>query len=254
MRFVRIEYAGGGPPGARAGVGLRGVGRGTALNHIMVRKSAGDCFDFQGGAASAKHLVCQHPEDDGFSWGQGYRGRLQFLAHQAAPETAGDSHALEGENEASGLAAAPISAPTIYNATLCGRRGDPAGEQFGVALRRGSRGRLVNAIVTGFEAAFSVRDGGSDLDVRSSLAWPRVGGPPETALFLDRDRQNAVSAPNIGDCFDGRRPGFSPSPTITTSAALPPGDGFFAPAAFVGAFRDQGDDWTRGPWVHFSEL
>jgi hypothetical protein len=257
LRFVRIEYAGNaglpGPGGTVAGLGLRAVGRATAINHVMVREVAGDCFEFAGGTVGAKHLVCQHSRDDGFQWREGYRGKLQFLAHQAMPAAPADSHGFEGESDGANAGTPPVSEPIIYNATLCGPRVDPAGEQFGISLRAGSRAHVHDTIVTAFQVALDVRDDRTVLDMRSSQVWPVAGAAGVTQLYMEPGRRNVIAAPNIGDCADALRPGFAPSPAIKENASVPPADGFFEPAAYLGAFRDLEDNWARGPWVAFSE-
>jgi hypothetical protein len=250
LRFVRIEYSGN---SGVAGLSLRAVGRATAINHVMVREAASDCFEFSGGAARAKHLLCQHSRDDGFDWHEGFRGKLQFLAYQAMAAPPSDSHGIEGDNDVANAGTAPLSEPTIFNATLCGPRTDPDGEQFGISVRGGTRAHINNTIVTSFQVALDVRDANTQLDVRSSQVWPAIGNPGVTILYMEPGRLNIVGAPNIGDCFDPYRPGFAPSPSIKSNAGTPPADGFFEPAAYLGAFRDLEDDWARGPWVTFSE-
>ena len=49
------------------------------------------------------------------------RGRLQFLVLQQDPNHAGDDNGFESDNDAHGSANLPLTSPTVYNATLCGK-------------------------------------------------------------------------------------------------------------------------------------
>lgn len=53
------------------GLTLGGVGSETTIDHVQVRQTADDCFEFFGGTVNAKHLICQHNGDDGFDWDLG---------------------------------------------------------------------------------------------------------------------------------------------------------------------------------------
>jgi len=84
-----------------------------------VRHTLDDCFEFFGGTVSARHLICQYNQDDGFDWDNGYRGTLQYLVLQQDPLKADDMNGFEGDNYADKSAYTPLSAPIISNATLC---------------------------------------------------------------------------------------------------------------------------------------
>ena len=271
LRFVRIEYAGGVSSGASvAGLTLAGVGRGTAINFVQVRAVSHDCFGFVGGTVNAKHLVCQRAGGDGFDWSGGYRGKLQFLVYQQDPIAAGETDGIEGENDPMGSNNPPLTEPTVYNVSLCGRATDGPGEQYGLLLRRGARAHLYNALVVGFEAGFDLRDPLTRLNVKSSLfpnpvAYPENGsnmtthqdddgGLDEVAMFNETLRLNAMGRPNIGDCFNPNTLGFAPSPALKANASQPPSDGFFdSQAAYVGAVRDYEDTWMTGSWLVWSD-
>jgi serine/threonine protein kinase len=275
LRWVRIEYSGVaiGPNNEINGVTLAGVGRGTKIDHVEVRRTADDCFEFFGGTVDAKHLICQSNGDDGFDWDFGYTGRLQFLFLQQDPDVADDTNGFEGDNDPNGTPNAPRSAPTIYNATLCGKNKEVAKEQYGMLLRRGTHGTIANAIVTGFEAAVDVRETSTKVDLTSSIAWGNVVQPiayaedgtvahnkdddgklDEVAWFLDPKKHNRVVDPGLPACFDLDHPKMAPAQAITEGAATPPDDGFFDPSSkFIGAFRDVADDWASGEWIRWSK-
>jgi hypothetical protein len=280
LSYVRIEYSGTeiAPNNEINGLTLGGVGRGTVIDHVQVRHTADDCFEFFGGAVDAKYLACQHPDDDAFDWDYGYTGRLQFLVAQLSPKVANDSHGFEGDNDPNGSKNQPVSSPTIYNATLCGKnRRMEAEEHYGILLRRGSEMRLRNAIFTGFGAGLDVRDVETKANIAASIffdnlvynfAYPESSEVKSTQKLLRDDdagfnEQAYLSIPGlrigdqnprIGNCFDSNRPGFHPQSPLFEQAALPPKDGFFDHTAqFVGAFRDPGDTWGGGSWLVWSD-
>lgn len=276
LRFVRIEYSGTklGPNNEINGLTFGGVGRRTVVDHVQVRQTTDDCFEFFGGTVNAKHLVCQWNGDDGFDWDNGYRGKLQFLVLQQDPTAIDETNGFEGDNDALGSSNAPVSEPVIYNATLCGKNVDVDKEQYGILLRRSTRARIFNLIVSGFEAGIDVRDATTQVELGSAifsgnlvkpLAYEEDGsnaGPQknddagfdELAWLANPAMSISTASPGLGDCFDPNRFRFAPSAPLTAGAARPPADGFFDPdAAFIGAFRDERDDWATGNWVVWSD-
>jgi hypothetical protein len=257
---VRIEYSGValGPNNEINGLTLAGVGRGTGLDHVQVRHPADDCFEFFGGAVDGHHLICQDPGDDAFDWDLGYVGRLQFLLSRG-----GEGHGLEGDNDPSGSDHAPVSAPQIYNATLCGG-GSQRHERLGALLRHGSRLTLGNAVVHGFDAALDLRDLGSALELRGAIGWKLpagvaalegLGGPNDDDGGLDEvDRFAAMRLvdPRIAGCVEDESVAFGPPAALIEGAEPPPDDGFFdASARWLGAVRDAGDPWARASWTRW---
>jgi len=276
LRYVRIEYAGVriAPNNEINGLTFGGVGRGTVVDHIQVRRTADDCFEWFGGTVDAKYLVCQHNEDDGFDWDMGYRGRLQFLVLQQDPSFADETNGFEGDNNPAASTAEPRSEPVIFNATLCGKNVDVAEQQYGMLFKKATRGTIRNALVMGFEAGLDVRDPMTSVELTNSIFWGNVPeaiayaedgsnsttqanddeGFDERAFFNHPDRSNDVVDPGVAACFDARRPVFGPAKSLTSKAATPP-EGFFdRTAAFIGAFRDANDTWaTTGNWVVWME-
>ncbi|NUP08311.1 MAG: hypothetical protein HOW73_19850 [Polyangiaceae bacterium] len=270
LRYVRIEYGGKAiaPNNELNGLTLAGVGRGTSIDHIMVRQTTDDCFEFFGGTVDAKYLLCQAPGDDGIDWDNGYGGRLQFVVVQQDPSfpMPGDMNGLEGDNDAAGSANTPLSEPTLYNITLCGQN-YTMGQQYGALLRKNTQAHLLNAFVSGFEAGVDLRDAGSaSIEIRSSrffgntlLAYDEMGGAPyndddglfdEIAFLNDAANQNSFDDPNIPGCNDMETLALAPAEPLVDGAAAPPDDGFFdAEASYIGAFRDPADDWATGAWV-----
>lgn len=280
LSYIRIEYSGTeiAPNNEVNGLTFAGVGRGTVVDHIQVRHTADDCFEFFGGTVDAKYLICQHPDDDAFDWDYGYTGRLQFLVAQSEPSAKEGAHGFEGDNDPRGSANEPISAPLIYNATLCGKnRTMESKEHYGMLLRRGTHGRFRNLIVTGYSAALDVQDSRTRPNIAASvffnnlvynLAYPENSnakrterllydddeGFDERAYLLNPGLHNSEKDPQIGNCSDLHAPSFKPLSALTHQAAAPPEDNFFDRSAqFIGAFRDRSDNWDEGAWVVWGE-
>jgi hypothetical protein len=268
---VRIEYGGKAiaPNNELNGITFAGVGSGTQIDHVMVRQTTDDCFEFFGGTVDAKYLVCQAPGDDGFDWDNGWSGRLQFLVLQqdVAYPTPGDMNAFEGDNDAAGSLNAPRSAPTIFNATLCGRDYG-MGQQYGLLLRKATRGELANLVVSGFEAGIDIRNAvGDEVVVRNSTFFGNtlVAYPEDAAAPYDDDdagfdeitaleaADNAFDDVGVAGCANMNELDLAPPEAVTEHAAEPPDDGFFDPAAYVGAFSGPEDDWIAGSWIVWSD-
>jgi hypothetical protein len=79
------------------------------------------------------------------------------------------------------------------------------------------------------------------------------GSFDEAGWLMKPENKNRVTDVGLG-CFDPIAPRFRPAVAQTGNAATPPDDGFFDPtASYVGAFRDEKDDWATGNWVVFSD-
>lgn len=275
LEYVRIEFSGIllSQDNEVNGLTFAGVGSGTTVDHVMVRHTLDDCFEFFGGTVNAKHLLCAQNGDDAFDWDLGYTGKLQFLALQQDPTVADETNGFEGDNDAEGSDNAPVSEPTIYNVTLCGKDKDVDKQQYGMLLRRGTKAHIFNAIVTGFEAGLDLRNESTEVELKSSIFFGNLeaniayeetdankstestldddddGGVDEVAWF-EGETTNSVEDPQLADCF-AATPDFRPAATLTENAATPPDDGFFDPeAAYIGAFKAD-DTWATGAWVSF---
>jgi hypothetical protein len=289
IKYVRIEYAGVllSQDNEVNGLTFAGVGSGTVVDYVQVRMALDDCFEFFGGTVNAKHLVCQRNQDDGFDFDNGYSGKLQFLVLQQDPAHVGEDNGIESDNDAQGSANLPLTNPQVYNVTLCGKNADVDNAQFGMLIRKNSRGTFQNFVVTGFESNLDIRDatgaallapvaGEPQLDIRSTLffgakgagvvedvAYAETGeaapnknndnGVDEVAWVKDGRKNLVMTDPGV-NCFDPGAPVFGPATSLTTEAAAVPNDGFFdATATYLGAFKDVNDTWaTSGKWVVWS--
>lgn len=267
LRYVRVEYSGTqlGPNNEINGVTLAGVGRGTVLDHIQVRHTADDCYEFFGGTVDAHHLLCQSPGDDGFDWDLGYTGRLQYLLMRGGGPTTDSAHGFEGDNDPGGSQRKPVSAPRVYNATLCGRGRPLEREHFGVLLRHGSRAEIGNLVVGGFDAAIDLRDVGTSLELRGAVGFALSGGvaqleaprgvlPDDDGGVDELERFGAavqLRDPEVPGCLGD--PALTPGPPIALieGAVHPPTDGFFEDAAYLGAVRDAQDPWANASWTRW---
>jgi hypothetical protein len=158
LRYVRVEFAGGaanesGSPGAA--LSLAGCGSDTVVDSVQVHRGS-DGVGLYGGEAPLTRLLVTGATSDGIEWVKGYRGRMQFVIVQHRSTGAGSGAALKANNAEGAEATAPISAPTVFNATLVGVDVAPmvaaTGEEFGVALQFGSHGVVRNSVVVGFES------------------------------------------------------------------------------------------------------
>ncbi|HVH47138.1 MAG TPA: hypothetical protein VM925_32575 [Labilithrix sp.] len=286
LQYVRIEYSGVviGESNEVNGVTFGGVGRGTVVDHIQVRQTLDDCFEFFGGTVDAKYLACQHNEDDGFDFDLGYTGRLQFLVLQQDPSHEGDDNGFESDNDDKATGNLPLTAPTIYNATLFGKDKSVAKEQYGLLLRKNTRGTYKNLVVSGFQAALDIRDGiggAGELSITNSLFWNSKGagayvvtdhiafveasstaGQPDKiddtvdeVDWFKGQTGNRWTDPGIAGGFNAAAPVFGPAASLTEGAATPPSDGFFdASATYMGAFKDANDKWaSTGKWAVWSD-
>ncbi|WP_394849214.1 hypothetical protein LZC95_17425 [Pendulispora brunnea] len=287
FRYVRIEYSGIelSPDNEVNGLTLAGVGSGTTIDHVQIRHTKDDCFEFFGGTVNAKYLACQYNEDDGIDWDLGWQGNLQFFVLQQNPATGEEMNGFEADNDEVGSAKEPFSEPKISNVTLCGQNNNAPKAQYGMLLRRNTKGHIYNTVAVGFEAGIDIRDKataanwGKGLDIRSSIffgstgtglanaiAYPETGSTApdkdndkqddgtlfvEHELLLNSDYKNSDKNPNIAGCFDAVNPVFGPATSLTENASPPPSDAFFdASAAYIGAFKDANDTWaTTGKWA-----
>ncbi|MDC0747375.1 hypothetical protein [Polyangium mundeleinium] len=219
---------------------------------------------------NAKHLVCTYNQDDGIDWDLGYTGKLQFVVVQQDPAAVDDTNGFEGDNDAMGTTNAPLSEPTIYNATLIGKNVDVDKQQYAMLLRRATKANLYNIVATGFEAGVDVRDAPTSVSLEASIFHGNLAqniayvetpdgmgsekdddmGFDEVKWFLDAG--NAETDPMLLAPYDREAPDFRPKATLTTGAATPPSDGFFdTKASYVGAFS-QDDTWLDGAWISFT--
>jgi hypothetical protein len=277
MQYVRIEYGGDIIVSDKEINGLTfcGVGSGTTIDHIMVKRTRDDCFEFFGGTVDAHHLICENPGDDMFDTDERYRGYLQFLFGRInVPGTSADPNGFEWDGNQPLLTAAERSQPKAANATLCGFGSSLGPAAFGALLRRNLQTptRLVNTILTGFDNGFETRDdqgtnAAPTIDWTNSLFFENFRNNPtfateatsndgtfdELAFINEAARANGTTKPAGFDCLSD--PGTAPThpfPNARVAGGMP-GTGFATPGAdYVGAFENPSDDWMSGLWVDWT--
>ena len=170
LRYLRVEFAGGGPAGAA--LALDGVGGGTRIEHVQVHASVGDGIAFRGGTAECAYCVASEARKDALDWAQGWRGKAWHVYVQQGPDSG-------SAMRASGPGLSPAEAvPSLSNVTLVGafsaehlsgrvalrpQLGRPA-----IRLEDGAALAARNALVVGFA--------GPAIEARTGAVAQFVGG------------------------------------------------------------------------------
>lgn len=270
LRYVRIEYAGYevSPNNELNGLTLNGVGSKTVIENVQVHFGNDDGIEWFGGTVNVKYALVTGADDDQFDYSTGWQGKGQFWIAQT-DTTRGDK-GFEVDNNETTFTAQPYTDPTIYNVTLIGRSGRGAANltAAGLHLRRGTRGKLVNAIVTGFNSALDIDDQitadnctGGTLLVSNSIFFGNTNtDDPDGDTFEAACRgaagwslTAAAANPLNAAATNLDAPNFTPASAaaVAGAAAVPPGDAFFTAVDFIGAVAPSGTPWYQG-WTTFA--
>ncbi|HWD87355.1 MAG TPA: hypothetical protein VG367_04455 [Mucilaginibacter sp.] len=159
ITYLRLEYTGGINPPAEdewaidkvSGLAMLSVGSATTVDHVMVKYSNDDSFQWVGGTVNATHLISYNAGDDDFDFDMGYEGNLQFLvgyrAH--ASSQALRANGVESYNDSVPTTNTPLTRPVISNMTLIGPQGADANVTnvwMGVYMRKGTRLAIRNSL------------------------------------------------------------------------------------------------------------
>lgn len=272
LRYVRVEFAGieFSPDNELNGIAFQGVGRGTEVDYVQVKMNRDDGVEFFGGTVDVRHVVLTAIRDDSLDWTFGWTGRVQYLIAQQRGDDA--DMGIEADNNDINNNLLPRANPTIYNMTLIGDPTHRFGTEsnIGMMLRRGTAATIRNAIVMGFKSwgldingsASATQAANGALTVRNSIFYGNgqtQGGAqfsPAAAPFM-ADPSILVADPGLVAPFDLEAPNFRPAGLATPAGgqhapALPPNDGFFEVAPFIGALSpDPALDWTQG-WTDYA--
>ncbi len=239
MKYVRVEYAGKilGTDNELNGFSFNGVGSTTVLEHLQAFKGSDDGFEFFGGDVNLKWAVSTGNSDDSFDWTHGWRGKGQFWVVQQDAIT-GDN-GIECDNWETDYTVTPFSEPMISNFTLVGASDGSA--NHGTRLRHGTKGKLWNGLITGFDKGVRV---GAECDayvadgslfVKNSAIFNNVANF-DNAGTIETDPTNSTSGPSLSGFV-----GTDAAGAVDPSAV----DSWFSSVTYKGAVP-AGDDWTTG--------
>ncbi len=182
MSYVRIEFPGYVYQTDKEinGLTLGSVGAATTLNHIQVSFSNDDAFEWFGGKVNARYLVSYRNLDDDFDTDFGYRGMVQFGLIVRDPNIADNpsistSEGFESDNDATGSAATPQTAPIFSNITAIGPfRGNTAatiasGYRRGARLRRNTATSIYNTIFMDFQRGLHIDAAAAENNATNNL-------------------------------------------------------------------------------------
>ncbi len=278
LKYARIEYGGFllAVDKELNGLTLGGCGSATIVDFVQSHLGQDDGIEIFGGTVNVSHLVISQPDDDGLDWDLGWTGKAQFVVVQQK-QGRGDK-GFEADNHPSAFDSLPRSAPEIWNATLIGGDGVSSDKkQGGMHLRRGTAGKISNAVIA-FWNQFSVDvDGapstgqfGTALTVKhtyfvkstnATAIWPTnfdvTGNPPaendggfDEQAQIGRDATNHLDvAVQLTDAKNVTAPNWKPADgsPVLTGCATPPA-GLDQTATFCGAIG--ATDWTLG-WTAY---
>lgn len=253
LSYVRIEYAGAPLWGGDVenGLSIGSVGRATVLDHVMVHRCEGDCFEFFGGTVSGSQLVCDDPGDDMFDIDVGYQGSLSQLFGRQLSARAGESSGIDADGDPNG--GSPATDFTVQEATFCGQPGSGMAT-YGLLLRENVLGAFDQIALTGFDYAVDAHDmfGTSaapnvTLAHSTFFALTSAGVAPDESLPADNDDfgfdEEAWFAGGTGNAHLGTGP-FTPNDCrapAPTAAVTGSGIGAFKTDAF----------WLEGAWINW---
>lgn len=280
LRYVRLEFGGFEiqPSQEINGLTLAGVGNGTVIDYVQVLQNKDDAFEWFGGTANAKHLLGIGFADDGLDWDLGWTGNVQFAAmiKRSANDESDGNVLIEGDNHPVTHTVTPLTNPRVYNVTGYGTGSTTQGN-YGVVLRRGTAGKIYNAIVTGSRrAAVTIRDSATVTNttngelvlnnsiLNGSFADAVFGSSDNASLtrtFLlsamasnqNVDPMLAAGAPDVVKTYMPDLTPLPDSPALDARfVANPPDNGFFEQVDFIGAVGP-GNNWVLSGWASFSD-
>lgn len=263
ISYLRIEY-----PGHRAFT-LSDVGSGTQVDHIQVYKSGKNASEDGMGIMIAeesdvnvKYLVATDCEGGSFQLKNNYSGKMQFLISV--------SSAFHKKNDA--FRFEQSVSPVVANVTILGPGSNTEKDTQGIYMKDAAAAKIYNSIVAGFSRrAVRAKDEVkiTDLNGKAVFAHSYVFDIKEDAFKdlatafagnFDASGQRTGNPffnnvlKKTGDQFDCESidgigvNDFIPNAEKTSTFNPKSLDTFFSEAPFVGAIKNETDDWTKG-WV-----
>jgi hypothetical protein len=254
VKYVQILFAGNAvrPDEELNGLTLNGVGSGTLIDYVHVHEGLDDGVEMFGGTAQMKHIVVTNIQDDSFDWGNGWKGRAQFVLIKQS-SSVGD-RGIEADNNEKNNDSLPRSQPILSNLTIIGRSGETATQ--GILLRRGTGANIWNTVVTGSPTCLMIDSGPTFVNAGSPGSLTGELTMVNSFVQCASNYKDGTGATfTVADWFtsqsgnkaeDPLLSGYLPatgSPLILGGVAVP--DPFFTVVDYVGAFKDSDDDWTE---------
>ena len=269
ITYTRVQYAGFlfSTDDELNGIAFQGVGNGTNISHIQIHNNADDGVEFFGGDVNAKYVVVTGAGDDSIDWTDGWTGNLQYAI---VVQTDGDANrAIEGDNRGGDGAIIPQSNPWISNFTFVTNFTEvPDGADDGIKMREGTSGRVMNGVVVGYvgegfdfdaPADFSVEYPTEDPSTRPVILSTYLAangasadgnvddGDSEAIFAADPNNTEEASGSLVADS-DGTGVALLPNAAAqaVTAADTDRGEGFFDDVDYIGAIKDDSDNWYVG--------
>ena len=290
VEFAGTEFS---PDNELNGIAFQGVGRRTEVDHVMVKFNKDDGLEFFGGTVEVKHVICFAIADDGIDWTDGWQGKAQFLIAQQIGDDAdngfesdnngdnnnltprsdptlynvtllGDPYDFPGNESDIGMLLREGTAATIRNFIISGFKEASIDIDHSATFDQAAAGELTlesgiiygNCLVDGCDGQF--KPDGDDaeatkttktiLEESSNVHFidPEIGEPSYLCAFCPYDLVNPIRNFAPRDA--------SPAASGAVRPAVPPNDGFFEIANFIGAVGPAGsgqENWFEG-WTDFS--
>ncbi len=169
LKYVRIEWAGIpiNPNEEVNTLTLGSVGRGTVIEYVQASWGLDDQFEWFGGSVDGRYLIAYKGLDDDFDVDLGHSGNIQFAIgiRDAKDADQSGSNGFEVDNNGSGELREPFTSSVFSNVTIIGpkkiRETSISAEfQHGAQLRRSSKLKIYNSIITGYPMGIFI-DGNS---------------------------------------------------------------------------------------------
>lgn len=170
LKYVRVEFAGipVQPDREVNSFTFGSVGAGTTLEYLQASNGLDDSFEWFGGNVNAKYLIAYKGLDDDFDVDHGYTGFVQYAIgiRGATQADISGSNGFECDNDNPASSNTPFTSPTFANVSIIGPKGDAAtgiSAQFqnGMHLRRNSKMKIYNTVVTGYPSGLYIDNQGS---------------------------------------------------------------------------------------------
>lgn len=249
-RYLIVEYA-----GSRLtnddelnGIAFQGVGNGTTAEYLQVHNNLDDGIEWFGGTVNVRYAAVTGAGNNSIDWTDGWSGSLQFAAVRSTLPSSDDPRGIEGDNQRP-TDKTPFSNPTISNFTMIGT----AGNQQGILLRRGTKGRIINGVVTGFQSGIDVDDAQTFTNIANSeLQIASILFDVPTVFDQDSDPLTAAQTLNVRIGNNSLVDRFFPGQAErNVPVQTPPSNGFLDTTVnYVGAFSPT--ETASSSWANFT--